>query len=764
MTLPRKPLSRDLLLDAPTWFAEANRIQAIPRFFWLAFAVLLGSLWMLATTVLGDESSPSIDSIDLGIGRYWKVGYATRTRIAISHLPLNRQVTVEMETVDADGISITYSGTVESSGSRTAVTEFISRHGRSNRPIKAIVRDNTGIILAQRDLSEVERGTVLPMGHSWIVGVGKQLNVEQAAMRSTKSSLLSYSVSNLEEASQAPSTEQGYQGVSLIVLSTTDIPLLKAFTSSQQTAIKDWVLRGGNLLVWTGESSTELKSLPWLASLIGEERLGIETDVEPGTLESFLSSQNKLPSLNCASFQVQRSSIELTLTTKDRRRLPVLFHRAVGLGRVQVFACDANKNPIADWPDRSELLAKLLAYHGIEVNRPASMTQVASDIFGIDDLASQLRSTLENFQSVRPAGLVIVVCVVAVFLLLAVGVDYFVIVKAWRKPRWTWGTLLIWSALAVMSITMLKYRWKPTGNFLNCVEIFDIDEESGFQRGRAWGHLYAGVSSSFDLEATARSLLNRENKEEELPSFPVHCSWGGHPGKSMGGFESSIRTDYGFPGYRSKSQFKSSNSPSEFSSMEGVGIATGGTKSFEIEWTLPSTTETLGSNKFTASRSNDQLEGSWINPMSEDLLDGFLVYRRWMYRLPSKFRAGAMIQITARDIPKDLSRYLQQRQIVKDSDVGIPWNPQARDNLLPLVEMIMLHESAGGSAYTGLKNEYLADLDSSKLLNDNRILVIGRLDRSIVDWSISACDHEVDVQNDRRATFVRFLIPVTQTK
>ncbi len=717
-----------------------------------------------ASRLLGDEKSPAIDSIDLGIGKYWKVGYPTQSRIALSNLPPNQSVTVEMETVDSDGVTVSYSVPVQSSGSQSAIVEMIAKHGRSNRPMKAIIRDDSGAILAQRELSEQERGTVLPMEHRWIVGIGTQLNLEQAAMRSAKSSLLSYSVSNLEVATDVPSTEQGYRGVALIVLSTTDIDLLKALTSLQQSAIKEWVLQGGNLLVWTGGSSNELSKLPWLEDLIGEKRVGMEVDVEPATLESFLSSRNKLPPLNCASFQVLRSSISLSLTTKDRRKLPVLFHRAAGLGRVQVFACDAHRTPISDWQDRIALLEKMLAYHDIEVSQSDSKTRAMSEIFGIDNLSSQLRSTLENFRSVRSADLVIVVCIVAAFLLLAIGFDYFVVVKAWRKPRWTWATLLIWTGTAMMGVTMIKQRWKPTGNFLNSIEIFDVDEESGFQRGRAWGHLYAGVSNSFDVAATAKPILKSKDTEKALGALPVQVSWGGHPGKSMGGFESSIRTDYGFPAYRSASRSNLGNSLSERATIEGVGIATGGTKSLEIEWIQPATTESVGHNRFTANRSNDQLEGSWVNPMSVDLLDGFLVYRRWMYRLSSKFRPGEMKQITARDIPKDLSRYLQQRQIVKDSDVGIPWNPMARDNLLPLVEMIMLHNAAGGAAYTGLDNEYFRDVEISELLNDNRVLVIGRLDHSIVDWSVSSHGHEVDLQNDRRATFVRFIIPVTQTK
>ncbi len=270
-----------------------------------------------------------------------------------------------------------------------------------------------------------------------------------------------------------------------------------------------------------------LKSLPWLEKLIGEEWQGTEVDIEPGTLESYLSSQNKLPPLVCASFRVLRSIVDVSLTTKDRRKLPILFHHSFGLGRVQVFACDANKAPIAAWQDRSILLARMLDRQNIDVSQLVKKNPTSTKIFGFRDLSNQLRSTLEDFRQVRSAGLTTVIFIVVAFLLLAIGVDYFVIVRRWRKPSWTWGTLTLWSLLAFVGILFVKGSWKPPSNALNAVEIYDVDVESGFERGRAWVHQYSETAAIYEINATARPLLGSENSSQRSGPIQTQISWEG---------------------------------------------------------------------------------------------------------------------------------------------------------------------------------------------------------------------------------------------
>ncbi len=158
---------------------------------------------------------------------------------------------MDLTTVDSDGVEITCSLPLKADSEQRALVALDLKHGRNNRPILVAIRSDSGEILARREVTADERGRVLPLEHPWIVALGKDLHLEQAAMRSASNSLSSYTVSNIESATQVPTTEHGYRGINLLVVSTTDFALLQALTSSQQTAISNWVIQGGNLLVWT---------------------------------------------------------------------------------------------------------------------------------------------------------------------------------------------------------------------------------------------------------------------------------------------------------------------------------------------------------------------------------------------------------------------------------------------------------------------------------------------------------------------------------
>ncbi len=113
-----------------------------------------------------------------------------------------------------------------------------------------------------------------------------------------------------------------------------------------------------------------------------------------------------------------------------------------------------------------------------------------------------------------------------------------------------------------------------------------------------------------------------------------------------------------------------------------------------------------------------------------------LVYKGWLYRLPARVRAQDTIRINANDTPKDLARILQRRQVIKDIDVGVPWDPSDVKNVDRLVEMLTFHKASGGASYTGLYHRYLKELDLTNHLRLDRAVLIGKISEPVLDWSI----------------------------
>lgn len=719
---------------------------------WRTIVLHVAALLFAAVTFA--DGGPSIRQVRLGLQSTWKVGYPTWTEVEIESTAADFAGSLIFETVDADGVVTVYSRSIAVKQNQSTTASFVTQHGRSNRPFRVALRDSDGREVTTRNLTDEERGTPLPVGQPWVVGIGRGLNLDQAAMRSAKGLLPSYSSVEISQVEHLPTSPLGWRGVDLVVLSTSDLELLRGISSEQQVALSSWVQHGGELLVTIGKNGAELSSLAWLKELIAADFRSVAQDIDPASVESYLASQKKLGSLTCAEFDIGESNVDLILYSRDRRKLPLLFHHALGLGRVQVFAADLNVQPITDWPDRHLLLSRLLAFHTIDAAREPGKSSRTTSLMGYDDFAGQLKTTLENFREVRSGSLSLVTAIVVGFMLMIGAFDYFVVSRGWRKPGWTWWTLPLWSLIAMAGIFAVSRMSKPDKFIANSIELVDIDTTTGAQRGKAWLHQYSGRSGVMNLSATARRLTTSGDVSTASSELPCDVGWSGHPGRSLGGFESTIRTDFGFPKYNIEVPTDEGSS----SRLAGVGISTAGTKSLAVEW--GERLLDVKAQPFVASGGSDLLEGTWTNPMQETLVDGLIIYRKWFYRLPTKLRPGASFQITAKDIPKDLVRYLQRRRIVKDLDVGEPWDPNRRDDPLRLTELMMFHRAAGGTEYTGLFHHYLDDLDLSHHLNAKRIIVVGRLEQPIIRWAATHNGESVPVEADRREAFVRFLVPI----
>jgi len=716
---------------------------------------------------------PTIDRVQLGIVGLWKIGYPTQAQVTVSAGDEDLNGSIEIETVDSDGVGVIYQTDCRIEGGKVKDVALITRHGRATRPIYVRVVDKNGQRIVQRLISDQERGETLPVSQPWIVGIGLEMELEQAALRSAKGLLSSYSTCEINNPSKLPRFSKGYQGVNLLVISTRDWSILQRLDVEQQRAIVEWVREGGSTLVWLGENANRIAELPWLASLVPAQVQGIAQLVDPSVLESFLSSQKRLGKLTCGRLVSKQAIVDLTMQSTDHQKLPVLIRSALGFGKVQVFAADLDSSPLREWPDRKLLLERLLLEHWDAQRDTRSRALDTSDYLGYDDLSGQTRAALDTFNDVRSGSLTLLATILSVLVALLGPFDYFVVSKAWQRPAWTWFSLGLWSISALVGVTLLARAWKPQSHAINSIELLDYDYSSAVLRGRAFANHYAGRAGLFDFSASARDVFLKPNAPSESNpsdtsefSTRTQLSWSGQPGYGLGGFDSSVRTDLGFPEYqvRQNSDLKllqdNRSSNCDAADLIDVGIAYSGSKSIRADWTQNLNLTNGEETHLSATGVSESLQGSWINPMSEDLLDGWLLYRGWIYTMPSRVRSGSVYQISASDTPKDLGRKLQRRQVAKDSDSSVPWDPTDRTNFGRIVEMLTLHRAAGGSGYTGLNHRYWNDLDLSQHLRLNRAIVFGRLAKPLVDWTATASDKPIDVRDGNRAAFVRFVIPV----
>ena len=701
---------------------------------------------------------------NMGLGGVWKVGYPTATTLDITSSEAISG-TIQIQTCDGDGVNVVYTDPSWAFQLQPATPyrlRVFVKHGRNNRPITVRVLGNAGELVFERSLTDQERGQVLPATQPWVVGIGTdKLQLDQGSMKSARGALPEFSLATLTQADQLPTQWQGYEGVDLVVMSSSNKTLNESIQGTQSQALRTWLSRGGRLVLSLGSQSASWIDKPDLASILPGSFGGVADRCDSAPLESFLGSQSPLEKLTCAVFTLRTGTVDVTAQTAERIKFPLLAKWAHGAGKVLYIGTEIDSPEILPWESRPALLKSLLAdqWEKKTVQREKLRYQ------GYDDLSGQLNATLDRFPQLTLGNLTSISILVGVLCLLIGPLDYFLVSKAWKRPRGTWITLILCSAGSCLIAMGMSRSWKPAEPSMNSLELIDVDYQSQTVTGRGFSHFYGGVRGTFDFVASRRKKRNDPSKTGSTPT--VSLDWFGQPGKGLGGFESTVATDRGMPTYQIRGATEDRLAGQQQSDMQkglfGIGIPAAGTKSLNAAWSeqisIPDTAHALS----TVAGSIDLLEGNYINPLDLDLLNSMLIYRGRAYFNNTRLRSGETVTINSSTLPKDVVRRLQRRQNVGGEERSSPWNPGGNDNLGRLFEMIVFHQASGGSNYTGLYNRYLSTLDASDVIRYDRAVLLAEVDEAALVWSIQRDSVPVQPIEGVRKTFVRLLIPVARS-
>lgn len=732
---------------------------------------------------LGRQSASSQDSVasdriqfraEMGLGGFWKVGYPTRIAIEIDSGSGDLDGRLEIQTLDGDGVPVVYqsdSWRVRIKPKSRLRMEVQAKPGRSNPSIIVRVVGLDGTVLHERPLLAEERGTALPATQPWVVGIGSdKLDLSQGAMKSVRGALPENSTVQLTDVEQLPMSSECYSGVDVLILSSANIELNQNMTAVKAIAIKDWIAQGGRCVLSLGKNTESWLKTVEFEGLVPGDFKGVLPDCDPGPLESYLKSQNRLANLHCSLFAIESSTIDLAFKTKNRMGYPLIARWAFGAGKVIFLAVELDGEQMLAWESRPSLLKQFLDEQWEKKDARTDKRVY----LGYDDISGQLNSTLDNFPLLTLGNLASISVLAGLFCLVIGPLDYFLVARNMRRPGGTWITLLVCSLGSCLFVVGLASRWKPKMPSINSLELLEIDYQTQTLRGRGFAHCYGGSRGVFDFSAHRRT--QGLNAGIDSANSKVQIDWFGQPGKGLGGFESSVATDRGMPVYRigvsPLIRYESTKRPESITTpaslialgIHGVGIPAAGTKSLCATWQESIDLSSETNNLSRVSGSIDLLEGSFENPLDVDLLDALLIYRGRAYTLDTRIRVGQKISFSASTVPKDITRRLQRRQNVGGEERSTPWNPGDADKLGRLMELISFHESAGGSKYTGLYNRYLSELDCSDVIRLDRAVLICEFKDPTLTWSIRRNSVPIQATEGARKTFLRLIIPVSKSK
>jgi hypothetical protein len=696
-----------------------------------------------------DQGEPlTIESARAGIGGICKAGFWSPIWLNLKAGPAGAAGALEIVTPDGDNVPVVY-GVSEADALAIGPHQSASllryvKLGRENAPIAVRLRNGERVVWSQELAGLPPR---LAATQELIVGIGDDLNLNEAIASSRRSPELSLVVAQTQSAAELPDQWLGYEGVDWVVLAVGDGESLQALSTQQRDALLLWLRLGGRLIVSVGRGGEQLAAAdsPWNVLLPGKlvevsplrDRAGLEafTNVElPWEDDEFRRTRPLVTRLTEIDGPVLVDEVG---SGTDR---PLAARAAYGLGEVVFIGLDLAHPGFARWPGRPKLLSNILGsgYAGGDDARAEHRRGLAH--LGYDDLTGQLRAALDQFPGVTLVSFTTVSVITAVYLLLIGPADFLILSRLNIPRQVTWLTFGLLAVACVGVAWMLGRATHGEAACVNQLEIVDLDAKLGVVRGTGWAHWYS--------PQTARVTLAGQSAVPWATPDGGALAWQGLPGSAIGGLASRQRPLVAGEPYRI-------GQPGRTARIEGLPVQCASSKSLALRWWgtwPPAAVAPLARNSFGA------LDGEVTNPLPVALTDCLVAFEDKLYRL-GKLAPGQSVDLGGRT-PLNLEARITQRTIEGSREVSTLWKRDSTD-LARIVQMLMFHEAAGGRNYTGLTHRYQPYLDLSGHLKLNRALLVGRADEPATRLEPAGESAGIAGRTDGQAWF-RIAIPVSE--
>ncbi len=669
-----------------------------------------------------ERTAPAIVDLRVGVRGLYKSGLWTEAVVTVraGSQPLSARVSLTVP--DGDGLPSRFFAPqpVRLEGGQAQEVSLLIRIGRVQATIVAEV-ESDGQIIARRHFraGQSEHFPTAIEGRSVIVVIGPaDPGIEQASLSMSMPAEIRPAVALVDDIqliNHLPNHHMGYEGVSALVLTTSKPELVGqlAGDATRVRALEQWIAAGGKLVILGGPQAEQaLADDSPLRRLLPGRIDGITTLERTAGLETFCRSSISIRPAGDTAAAVQASRLSevqgnIVLSEED---LPLVVRRAWALGQVSYLAVDLNQPPLSTWHDRGRFVAALLEFPVLPEQLGYSPVELK---LGYDDIAGQLRSALDRYQSVTAAPFGFVAVVLLIYMLLIGPADYFLLRRFARRMEWTWLT----SALLV--VLFCFFGWWLSGWLkgerlrTHQVDVIDVDLQSGSVRGTTWVNVFTPHARTFDFSLQPRLPDGRSPIQTE-----VFISWLGLPGAALGGMQGTQLAAASGP-----------IQPYEFSlelnAINRVPIPVASSKSLTARWTART-------DAFPAIQLREEghaVVGTIQNTLPIPLRRCLLTVGRWAYEL-GDIEAGQTVTIGLETPRTDLKTLLTGRRVAlyeggqKFFQHATPYDASSTD-VHYILRMMSFFEDGGGQQYTGLKNQYQSFMDVGHLLKAGRAVLLG---------------------------------------
>lgn len=401
-------------------------------------------------------------------------------------------------------------------------------------------------------------------------------------------------ISNFDE---LPDQWFGYEAADLVILNTgaaTDDFLKQLFApegrAARPLALREWVGRGGRLVVSVGEKAALASKLTYLktflpyklkpdapartvaeaVSLFWSAGQSSQTNVLSGPLGGGqpFAMANLVPKAGEAARVVIPPPAR-----QGEKRETVAAQSALGLGRVTVIGFDLDREPFASFPQRKEFWDWVLRDSGANrasaggEGRPRPPGALTEDE---DEAAVAIRQHNDSFEGVPVVSFGWVAMLIALYILLVGPLEYYFLKRVLGRLELTWVTfpiiVLTVCGLAYFSADAIKGRELR----VNKLDVVDADPASNRVYGSTWFTVFSPKIDTYAVGIEPGS----EWSGLQLPGsqFGPNVSWSGAP---RGGRPGLLRRKYAI--HADEGEIADG--------LENVPIQVWSTKAFTANWT-----------------------------------------------------------------------------------------------------------------------------------------------------------------------------------
>jgi hypothetical protein len=459
-------------------------MSLIRVFSWLAIAAAFFTTRSRASAEQADAIS--IDHLRVGFAGAYKVGHWTPLSVTVRSTngdAVSGDLSVQLD--DGDGIATTVRTpgvTVRAGGD--AVVQALVKPGRPQGTIKVAFQSDGGA--AERTFAHDDVPAALLATQELFVEIGGSIGLSRLQLRYSPASLERPEAALVKDPRTLPRRSLGYDGVDVVVLTTGDPALNKAWSDNEPmvNALDEWVRLGGKLIFCVGrEGERVLAEGSPLARFAPGKFDRVDTG-DPGpweffadaTTEPMLTPEGGTPSIVTTVLREVRG---VALSDDN-----LVIRAPYGFGEVLFVAADLEQPPFTQWPAQTKLLLRLLGRGELLATQAAGDDQNTQSIrLGYTGLAGQLRAAVGQFAGARVVPFWLVFFLALCYAGAVFPLEYFI--ARWLRPRFeaAWVLLPLVLLASAGGVWYLAVAWKGDDILLNKVEVTDFDLASGTIRG-----------------------------------------------------------------------------------------------------------------------------------------------------------------------------------------------------------------------------------------------------------------------------------------